>query len=35
LEAKGDVAGARAAYESALALDPKLEEAKVGRARLK
>ena len=32
LEAMGDVAGARAAYESALALDPKLEEAKVGQA---
>lgn len=35
LELLGDPAGARAAYESALALDPKLEEAKVGRARLK
>lgn len=35
LEASGDVAGARAAYDSALALDPKLEDAKARRAKLK
>lgn len=35
LEAMGDLAGARAAYDRAVELDPKLEEAKVGRARLK
>ena len=35
LEASGDVSGARAAYDGALALDPKLEDAKARRAKLK
>ena len=35
LEAMGDAAGARAAYDGALELEPKMEEAKARRAKLK